>query len=108
MKVKIYGENSEALVSRVKNVLDELGLVDFIELEETTDEALKNELWIKDSPALVIEEESIDFKDVIFEWMTPEEEELKSMFVSIIWGSESDSCGSGWCGSGGCGTWCSC
>jgi hypothetical protein len=63
-------------------------------------------MWIKESPALIIEEETIDFKDTIFEWITPEEEEIKSMFVSIIgWGSTGWSCSDeGWCGS--CGSGC--
>jgi len=58
--------------------------VDFIELGDSSDESLKKELSITQEPALIIEEESIDFKDMIFEGMIPEEEELKSMFVSII------------------------
>lgn len=69
MKIKIYGtqENTRDLLNTVKSSLDELGLVDFIELEQTTDEALKAELNITKEPALIIEEESIDFKDTIFE-----------------------------------------
>lgn len=88
MKVIIYGEGKEveSLNTKVKLVLDELGLTDFIKLESSTDDALKEELGIKESSALIIEEESIDFKDMIFEGMIPEDEELKSMFVSIIGG----------------------
>jgi hypothetical protein len=109
MKVKIYWteENANELISKVKIVLDELGLVDFIEVEGTQDEALKAKLNITKDTALIIEEESIDFQDMIFEGMIPNDDELKSMFVSIIWGE-----GSGWCGSkdseGSCGTGCSC
>jgi hypothetical protein len=55
---------------------------------------------------LIIEEESIDFKDVIFEWIVPEIDELKSMFVSIIWWWGS-SCSSWRCWTW-CWTWCSC
>jgi hypothetical protein len=33
---------------------------------------------------LIVEEEAIDFKDTIFEGIIPDEEELKSMFISII------------------------
>jgi hypothetical protein len=47
--------------------LEELGLVDFIKVEVTQDEALKNELNITKEPALIVEEEAIDFKDTIFE-----------------------------------------
>jgi hypothetical protein len=86
MKVYIYGESvtSRDLEKRVYSVLEELGLSDFITLEMTTDENLKTELNISEDSALIIEEESIDFKDMIFEGMIPEEEELKSMFLSII------------------------
>jgi hypothetical protein len=94
MKVKIFWEweKSKELTTKVKYVLDELGLVDFIKIEETTDESLKTELGIKEIPALIIEEESIDFKDVIFEWIIPDDEELKSMFTSIIGWWDIDSC----------------
>lgn len=107
MKIKIYWdpENTTNLLNTVKSSLDELGLVDFIELEQTTDENLKTELAITKEPALIIEEESIDFKDVIFEGIIPEEEEIKSMLISIIWWWEAW----GWCGTwGGCPSGCSC
>jgi len=55
-------------------------------VENSTDTTLKSELGISESSALVIEEESIDFKDMIFEGMIPEDEEIKSMFFSIIGG----------------------
>ena len=86
MKVIIYGndEGTLQLQEKVKLVLEEIGLTDFIEVAYTQDEELKKELNISQTPALIIEEESIDFKDMIFEGMVPEEEELKSMFVSII------------------------
>ena len=69
MKIKIFGsqENTKELVSKVQVSLDELGLVDFIQVEVTTDEALKTELNITKEPALIVEEEAIDFKDTIFE-----------------------------------------
>jgi hypothetical protein len=38
-----------------------------MEVEVTLDENLKNELSISKEPALIIEEEAIDFKDTIFE-----------------------------------------
>jgi len=104
MQVKIFWEweKTKELSTKVKYILDELGLADFIKIEETTDESLKTELNIKEIPALIIEEESIDFKDVIFEGIIPEDEELKSMFTSIIWGWDMDSCAPtdcGWCSS---------
>jgi len=110
MQVKIFWEWEKAkeLYSKVKIVLDELWLVDFIKVEETNEESLKSELGIKENPALIIEEESIDFKDIIFEWIIPDDEELKSMFTSIIGGWETwGSCGS-LEADGSCGTWCSC
>jgi len=109
MKVCIWwnGEQAWELRSKIGLVLEELGLTDFVVVEETVDEEMKKELKISEESALIIEEESINFKDMIFEWMVPESEELKSMFISIIGG------GSGWgCGSkdenGSCGTWCAC
>lgn len=86
MKIKIYGtgETTDQLLAKVKTSLDELGLADFIKLESTTDEKLKGEFDIQKEPALIIEEESIDFRDMIFEGIVPEDAELKSMFVSII------------------------
>jgi len=97
MQVKIYWEWEKAseLSTKVKYILDELGLVDFIKVEETNSEELKNELNIKETPALIIEEEAIDFKDIIFEGLIPGDEELKSMFTSIIGGWDTGwSCGS--------------
>ena len=105
MKIKIFWteDNTKELFSKVKTGIDDLWLTDFIVLEETVDEWLKNELNITKEPALIIEEESIEFKDVIFEWIVPEEEEIKSMLVSIIWWESEWWCAPGWCGS-----WCSC
>lgn len=107
MKIKIYWteENTKELLNKVKISLDELGLSDFIEVETTNDEGLKNELNITKEPALIVEEESIEFKDTIFEWIIPEDEELKSMFISIIWWWDSWS----WCWPSDCWTcssWC--
>ncbi len=100
MKVKIYGEweESKKLNSKIKTILEELWLNDFIWLELTNDVSLQEELKIKKTPALIIEEEAIDFKDVIFEGMIPEDEEIKAMFTSIIWGWE----GVDWCSSWSC------
>ncbi|MDD2871734.1 MAG: hypothetical protein PHS49_07140 [Candidatus Gracilibacteria bacterium] len=106
MKVKIFGtkENTAELLKKVMTSLEELGLSDFIQVETTHDEAIKNELNITKEPALIVEEEAIDFKDTIFEGIIPEDEELKSMFISIIGGGESE----GGCAPGGCGSGCSC
>lgn len=109
MKVYIWGDSdeSQALKDKVALTLEELGLTDFVAVESTTDDSMKKDLSISESSALVVEEESIDFKDMIFEGIIPESDELKSMFISIIWGSSG-----GWCGSkddsGSCGTGCAC
>lgn len=103
MLVKIYWEknNTKELLDKVTYILEELGLNDFIKVETTNDIKLKNELNINKEPALIIEEESIDFKDTIFEWIIPDDDELKSMFISIIgWWTTWDSCspsGCSWC-----------
>lgn len=109
MKIKLFGteENTNELNTKVLTVLEELGLSDFIKVETTQDKALKLELNITKEPALVIEEEAIDFQDTIFEGIIPENEELKSMFISIIWWGEGGSCGSK-DADGSCGTGCSC
>lgn len=107
MKVKIFSsenENKNILLNKVKFSLEELWLSEFINVETTNNEELRKELNITKEPALIIEEESIDFKDTIFEWIIPEEEELKSMFISIIWWNNTSS----WCNSDICWTWCSC
>ncbi|MDD3794321.1 MAG: hypothetical protein PHI37_05905 [Candidatus Gracilibacteria bacterium] len=107
MKIKIYGneENTKELNIKVLNALEELGLSDFINVEITDDENIKNQLSIAKEPALIVEEESIDFMDTIFEGIIPNDEEIKSMFISIIGGGENGaSCGSG----GSCGNGCSC
>jgi len=98
-------ETTQDLFKKVKSGIDDLWLTDFIVLEEKIDNDLKKELNITKEPALVIEEESIEFKDTIFEWIVPEEEEIKSMLISIIWWDSSEWWG---CAPGGCGSWCSC
>ncbi len=106
MKVKIYWtkDNTFELLNKVMSSLEDLWLLDFIQVETTYDEKLKKELNITKEPALIIEEEAIDFKDIIFEWIIPKDEELKSMFISIIWSWEAD----GWCAPWWCASWCSC
>lgn len=90
MQIKIYGSNPETheLLQRVNFCIEDLGLSDFVKAEITTSAELKSELNISQEPALVIEEESIDFKDMIFEGIVPDTEELKSMFISIIGGGD--------------------
>ena len=103
MNIKIFGKNkkSKELLNKVTLALDELGLSSFIKVTTVNSKALKKELDIKKEPALIVEEEAIDFKDVIFEGIIPEDDELKSMFISII----------GWewpsgCAPEACASWC--
>ncbi len=104
MNVKILWDNkkSEKLLNKIKICLSELWLTDFIKVNKINDNKLKKDLAIKKEPALIIEEESIDFQDVIFEWIIPEDDELKSMFISIIWWESS-----AWCSPDACASWCS-
>ena len=106
MKIIVYWEekNRKGLVKTINISLEELGLTDFIKLEETNDSSLKDEMWIKQEPALIIEEESIDFKDTIFEGQTPPEDEIKSMLISIIGWDSWDWCAPSACGT--CASWC--
>lgn len=101
MKVKIFGswEQTQELLDKVNNSLEDLGLSDFMEVEVTTDDSIKTELNITKEPALIIEEDAIDFRDTIFEGIIPNDEEIKSMFISIIWWWDWGWCSSGWCGS---------
>ena len=107
MKIKLVGTWPEitTLEELVKKSLIELALDDTVKVEKTDNKAYKIELGITENPA--IEEESIDFKDVIFQGEIPEYDEIKSMFISIL-GDDTewhgDSCGTGGCGDcgGGC------
>ena len=103
MKIVItWVENeTQTLFNNLNLAIQELWIDDFVKSEILNNEALNLELWITKQPALVIIEESIDFKDMIFEGIVPDIADLKSMLVSIVWGW--DNCSS--C-SGSCGTWC--
>ncbi|MDD2891355.1 MAG: hypothetical protein PHQ95_00090 [Candidatus Gracilibacteria bacterium] len=96
------------LFNRTSEVLTELGLSDIVKIRELDDEAYKMELGITENPALCIEEETIEFRDVIFQGIIPEKTEIKSLLISIVGGEEvsGGSCGTGGCGScstaGGC------
>ena len=105
MKTIIFWEWEDSLKLKelVVSCLEDLWLNDFIEIEISNSDELKQELSITKTPALIIEEESIEFKDMIFEWQIPPEEEIKSMFISIIWWSSDSSCSPLKCSS-----WCSC
>lgn len=64
--------------------LSELALDDAVKVQTTDDAAYKMELGITENPALAIEEESIDFRDMIFQGEIPVYDEIKSMFISIL------------------------
>jgi hypothetical protein len=105
MLIKLVGSGSVLtdLQSLVNKALTELALDDAVTVSTTDDAGYKLELGITENPALAIEEESIDFRDMIFQWDVPTYDEIKSMFISIL-GDEEDHGGGGGCGSGGCGT----
>jgi hypothetical protein len=108
MKIQLVGtgEQLESLNTLVTRALTELALDDAVTVSITDDAAYKMELGITENPALCIEEESIDFKDMIFQGEVPEYDEIKSMFISIL-GDDDDhggSCGTDSCGTGGCGS----
>jgi len=84
------GEPLTSLETLVKKSLAELALDDAVSVALTDDPAYKMELGITENPALAIEEESIDFRDVIFQGEVPEYDEIKSMFLSILGDDESD------------------
>lgn len=105
MIIKLIGSGEElnSLESLVNKALIELVLDDAVKVETTDDAAYKLELGITENPALAIEEESIDFRDMIFQGEVPAYDEIKSMFISIL-GDEDDHGSGESCGTGGCGT----
>jgi hypothetical protein len=69
MIIKLVGSGTELdnLQSLVEKALVELVLEDAVKLQTTDDASYKLELGITENPALCIEEESIDFRDMIFQ-----------------------------------------
>lgn len=109
MNIVLIGEGAELdeLRSAVTASLERNNLSSVITLSESNDPSYKLELGITQNPALAIEETTIDFRDMIFEGMVPDADELDAMFVSILGEDESHHSGGG-CGTcsteGGCGT----
>ena len=64
--------------------LQTLGFSDIVKVELTDDAAYKLELGITQNPALCIEEETIEFRDMIFEGIIPEKADIDAMFLSIF------------------------
>lgn len=69
MIIKLVGSGTELenLENLVIKSLTELSLIDAVKVEKTDDTNYKLELGVTENPALCIEEESIDFKDMIFQ-----------------------------------------
>jgi hypothetical protein len=69
MLIKIFGNTPESqkLYDITQESLETLGLSDFVVVERTDDENYKKELNITSDPAFCVEEDSIEFRDVIFE-----------------------------------------
>lgn len=78
------GTELENLQNLVQRALIDLSLDDAVSVKMTDDAAYKMELGITENPALAIEEESIDFRDMIFQGEVPEYDEIRSMFISIL------------------------
>jgi hypothetical protein len=100
MKIIIFWKDKESdeLVNKISLALEELWLNDFIEISQTVDEKLKERVKCSKTPALIVEEENIDFIDIIFEWIIPSDEEIRSMIVSIIWWNSTPNCATPECG----------
>lgn len=103
IKLVGFGTELENLQTLVTQALTELALADAVHVETTDDPAYKMELGITENPALAIEEESIEFRDMIFQGEVPAYDEIKSMFISIL-GDDDDHEHGGSCGTGGCGS----
>lgn len=69
MIIKLVGSGAEFenLENLVIKSLTELALIDAVKVEKTDDANYKLELGVTENPALCIEEESIEFKDMIFQ-----------------------------------------
>ncbi|MFA6080067.1 MAG: hypothetical protein WC753_01135 [Candidatus Gracilibacteria bacterium] len=103
MLIRIVGEgpDAETLFSRVQIALEELGLLSDAILERYDTPVYREELHITTTPALCIEESSIDFRDMIFEGVVPEQNEVNNVMISLFGtGESSSSCGT--CSGGSC------
>lgn len=104
MRIHLVGSSEplHTLEKSVKKILKELNLDHTVELKVGDDPSYKVALGITENPALCIEEESIEFQDILFQGIVPSEEEIRSMFISIFWDEEeshgcSGGCSTGWC-----------
>lgn len=107
MLIRIVGTSpdAETLLARVQASLEELGLLSHTKVEIHDTPEYREAMKITALPALCIEESSIDFRDMIFEGVMPEQKELESLFISLFGAGESEKQGGcGTCTSGGCDT----
>ncbi len=97
MKIVIYwtSKESQDLLALTKDSLETIWLIDFVQVESTDSTDYASALWITKDPAFCVEEESLEFKDMIFEWEVPPKQEIDNLLVSIIWGDAS--CSTAWC-----------
>lgn len=107
MLLRIVGPSPDAdeLLKRVQVSLEELGLLSHTKVEIHDTPAYRKTMKIKNLPALCIEESEIDFSDMLFEGLIPEQEELTNLFISLFGseeGAKKGSCGD--CTGGGCET----
>lgn len=88
MLIRIVGTSpdTDTLLSRVQASLEELGLLSHTTVELYDTSEYREQMKITSLPALCIEEEAINFRDMIFEGVTPEQSELTSLFVSLFGG----------------------
>ena len=88
MLIRIVGTSpdTDTLLSRVQASLEELGLLSHTTVELYNTPEYREQMKITSFPALCIEEEAINFRDMIFEGVTPEQSELTSLFVSLFGG----------------------
>lgn len=89
------------LLSRVQASLEELGLLSHTTVELYDTPEYREEMKIVEPIALCIEEESINFRDMIFEGVIPEQSELTNLFISLFGAGEEKKSGCGTCTSGG-------
>ncbi len=98
---------SDVLLSRAQVALEELGLLSHTTVELFDTPEFREELKIKDFPALCILEPSIQFQDTICEWVVPEHSELVNLFISLFGADEEKKNSCGTCSTGSCDT-CAC
>jgi ribosomal protein L30/L7E len=110
MLIRIVGTwpDADTLLSRVQASLEELGLLSHTAVELYDTPEYREQMKIVEPIALCIEEESINFRDMIFEGVTPEQSELTSLFISLFGAGEEKQGGCGTCTSWGCETCSTC